>query len=116
MQVADPLEAFAPFKAYKRRGVEAAISCVTGAQAQRATTDWAFTLCKANMQVRQQRDPVICSLSMCACAWSTWQLSNWSLHALSSVCKPQYQFSAICRPSTRAHATWGGLTPRSVRS
>lgn len=55
LQVADPLEAFTPFKAYKRRGIEAAITCVTGAQAQRAVTDWAFALCKANMQVGQHR-------------------------------------------------------------
>lgn len=50
-QLADPLESFAPFKSYKRRGVEAAISCVRGSEAPRATAEWAFGLCKANMQV-----------------------------------------------------------------
>jgi hypothetical protein len=73
----DPLEAFTPFKAYKRRGVEATISCMTGSQAQRAVTDWAFTLCKANMQVRHHCDLNNCSLGMRACARSTWQLSTY---------------------------------------
>ena len=82
MQVADPLEAFAPFKAYKRRGIEAAISCVIGAQAQRAVTDWAFTLCKANMQARQHRDPVICQPQhscMCSVHLASWPAVQWGV-------------------------------------
>jgi hypothetical protein len=119
LQVADPLEAFAPFKAYKRRGVEAAISCVTGAQAQRAVTDWAFTLCKANMQVRQHRGCVIRSLGMRACAQSIWPAVQWgACRSAAASAKPQYHdFGATnCRRSMRARVTWGGRTPRSVHS
>lgn len=50
-QVSDLLEPFAAFKAYNRRGVEASISCSRAAELPAGVADWAFRLCKANMQV-----------------------------------------------------------------
>lgn len=50
-QVTDLLEPFAAFRAYKRRGVEATISCSRPAELPAGVGDWAFRLCKANMQV-----------------------------------------------------------------
>jgi hypothetical protein len=114
-QVADPLEAFTPFKAYKRRGVEATISCMSGAQARRTVTDWAFALCKANMQVRQHRDPVVCRLSTCVRPVH-WQPST-HFAQFSGACKLGFHFGvAACRLSMRGRATWGGRTPISAHS
>ncbi len=50
-QISDLLEPFAAFKAYHRRGVEASISCSRAAELPAGVADWAFRLCKANMQV-----------------------------------------------------------------
>ncbi len=110
-QVADLLEPFTAFQRYVRRGIDADVTCCRAADTPSDTTEWAFQLCKTNMQARPQiphsPGPWRAVPPTPELAPSMRQSSNRCGEAVSKV------VVADPRLSTRALRAWVGRTRRN---
>lgn len=57
MQAKDLLDSFFAFKSFDRQGLRAQLSFSHGRDLPPETLDWAFKLCKQNMQAGARSDP-----------------------------------------------------------